>query len=216
MDLTVLYLIQEVIKYLIIVYAIAWILKIFKVDLSGIIISLGVIGIIVGFAAKDIFSNFMSGISLVTDKGIKVGNVIGVNNIKGIVKKVDFRKTTLETADGYIVSVPNSVLSTNAYTNYPPLELNKITLKILVPYGIDLKTFNNEYIKIFEEKKWVNTAKKPRISDVELSEFGGEVKILVWVDDYLKISEYTLELTNELRKIIEKYDKHSVLKIEKK
>ena len=51
---------------------------------------------------------------------------------------------------------------------------------------------------------------------MELSEFGCEVKILVWVDDYLKISEYTLELTNELRKIIEKYDKHSVLKIEKK
>lgn len=205
MDLTLLYLLQEVIKYVIIIYAIAWILKLLGVDLSGIIISLGVIGIIVGFAAKDIFSNVMSGIILVADKRVKVGEVISVNNVKGMVKRVDFRKTTLETVDGYKVTVPNSLLSTTAYTNFPKLELNKLKVAVNVPYGIDLKTFNDEFMEKFKEIKWILSEKKIIINKVEPAEFGNTVEILLWIDDYSKLGEYQLELTNELQKIIEKH-----------
>jgi small conductance mechanosensitive channel len=209
MDLTLLYLFQELIKYIIAVYAIAWILKILGVDLKGIILSLGIIGIIVGFAAKDIFSNFMSGLILVADKGVKVGEVISTKDIKGVVKRVDFRKITLKTVDGFKITLPNSVLSTNSYTNYPKLELNKITLNALLPPEIDLKIFNEMFIKKFNEKSWVLSEKTPIIDNVELNEFGSQVKILVWIDDYSKISGYKLELANEVRKIIKEYDKNT-------
>lgn len=51
---------------------------------------------------------------------------------------------------------------------------------------------------------------------MDISEFGSQVKLFIWVNDYTKVSEYTLELGDEVRQIIEKHNKNKVLKIEKK
>ncbi|MDD3409022.1 MAG: mechanosensitive ion channel [Methanobacteriaceae archaeon] len=216
MDLTILYLITDLLKYIILIFALAWILKLIGIDLQGIIISLGLIGIVVGFAAKDVFSNFIGGIFLITDKNIKVGEIISVDDLKGKVSKVTFRNTEIITVDGFRVTIPNSTLNTEMYVNYPKLELNKIVLEVLVPFGIDLKAFSDDFVEKFEEKSWVMSGKKPIVYDMDISEFGSQVKLFIWVNDYTKISEYTLELGDEVRQIIEKHNKNKVLKIEKK
>ena len=110
-DMTLPYLIRDLLQYIIYFVAIILILDIYGINVQGILVSIGIVGIIIGFAAKDIISNFMSGMFLVTDKTIKVGDEIVVENVKGVVTDITFRKLTLLTADNVVVTVPNSLLS---------------------------------------------------------------------------------------------------------
>ena len=87
LNLTAHYLFKDILKYTVIIVAIAWILHVLGINLESILISLGVVGIAIGFASQDIVSNFISGIFVISDKKIQVGNVIEVDGFKGTIKK---------------------------------------------------------------------------------------------------------------------------------
>ena len=91
LNLTAHYLFKDIWKYTVIIVAIAWILHVLGINLESIIISLGVVGIVIGLASQDIVSNFISGIFVISDKKIQVGEVIEVDGFKGTIKKVGFR-----------------------------------------------------------------------------------------------------------------------------
>ena len=113
LNLTAHYLFKDIIKYTIIIIAFAWILHVLGINLESIIISLGVVGIVIGLASQDIVSNFISGIFVISDKKVKVGEVIEVDGFKGTIKKVGFRNTTMINQDNFEITIPNSVLSRN-------------------------------------------------------------------------------------------------------
>lgn len=79
-DMTAIYLIRDIINYIIYFVALMAILRLFGINLAGTLLSLGIVGIAVSFAAKDIISNLFSGIILIIGKSIKVGDTIEINN----------------------------------------------------------------------------------------------------------------------------------------
>ena len=83
-DMTAIYLIRDIINYIIYFVALMAILRLFGINLAGTLLSLGIVGIAVSFAAKDIISNLFSGIILIIGKSIKVGDTIEINNRIGI------------------------------------------------------------------------------------------------------------------------------------
>ena len=72
LNLTAHYLFKDLLKYGIIIIAIALILNLIGIDLQNIILSLGIVSIILGFASKDIVSNFVSGMFVIGDKNIHI------------------------------------------------------------------------------------------------------------------------------------------------
>ena len=78
LNLTAHYLFKDIWKYTVIIVAIAWILHVLGINLESIIISLGVVGIVIGLASQDIVSNFISGIFVISDKKIEIGEVIDI------------------------------------------------------------------------------------------------------------------------------------------
>ena len=94
-NMTAVYLIHDIINYSIYFIAIMITLQMFGIDLGGLLLSLGIVGIAVSLAAKDIFSNFMSGIVLILGKSIKVGETVEINNHKGTVERVSLRTTRI-------------------------------------------------------------------------------------------------------------------------
>lgn len=205
MDITVSYLLKDLIKYIIYIIAFVIILEIVGIDVTGLIVSLGIIGISIGFAGRDVISNFISGIFILSDKTIKVGEFIEVEDVKGKVEKVGFRTTTLITPDNSIVTIPNSVLSSNPYMNHTYLKEHRIDMIISLPYNIDLNQFKESFTKKIEELDWVLKNTPPKIFIKELKNSGIELKISAWGTDYSKVEEYRLNLAEEARKIINKY-----------
>jgi small conductance mechanosensitive channel len=79
-----------------------------------IITGAGVIGLAIGFASKDVVSNFIAGIFVLLDKPFRVGDTIAVKygvEVKGKVTKIGLRSTRLKTEDGVTITIPNSVFT---------------------------------------------------------------------------------------------------------
>ena len=95
-----------------VVYSIAvvLILWIFKIDVTGLLASLGIGALIIGFALKDIIENWVSGLLILTGKIYKIGDVIQVGTLKGVVTGISLRTTVLKTYDRNEIIMPNSLL----------------------------------------------------------------------------------------------------------
>ena len=124
-DMTAIYLIRDIINYIIYFIALIIILQFFGIDLAGTLLSLGIVGIAVSFAAKDIISNLFSGIILIIGKSIKVGDTLEINGKKGIVKRISLRSTIMVDDMGVKNHVPNSTLTNNEYLQYKKQSLQQ-------------------------------------------------------------------------------------------
>lgn len=202
MDMTLIYLIRDLIQYTIYVIAVLLIFDVFGIDLTAIFVSIGIVGIAIGFAAKDIISSFMSGISLISDKTVKVGDIMEIGNIKGEITKISFRTTTIKDDNGNIIIIPNSTLSNTPYLKYKEKEHYRINLSIIIPNEIDIKDFKENFLNKINTYTWILKEPKADIYSKEITADGPKLKISVWVNDFDKKNDYRFIITNEARKLI--------------
>lgn len=85
---------------------------------NKILAGAGITTFVVGFALKDIGENFLSGIILAFSRPYHVGNLIECSGVKGIVKDMTMRQTTVEAENGKIIMIPNSAILKNPLTRY--------------------------------------------------------------------------------------------------
>ena len=150
-DMTGIYLIGDIITYIIYFIAIMKILHIFGINLYTTLLSLGIVGIAVSLAAKDLISNLFSGIILIIGKSIKVGDTIEINKTKGVVELIHLRTTTIKDDDGIRSTIPNSTLTNNLYKLYKTPEKYRVDIFAGLSLNIDLDEFNDYIIKKIKE-----------------------------------------------------------------
>lgn len=85
---------------------------------NKILAGAGITTFVVGFALKDIGENFLSGLILAFSRPFKVGNLIECSDVKGVVRDMTLRQTTIESDDGKIILVPNSMIINNPLSRY--------------------------------------------------------------------------------------------------
>ncbi len=99
---------QGTLKFIIWVVALLMILPEFGLEIAPILASVGVMGLAVGMAAKDIISDFIAGLFIIMENQYYIGEKIKVAGVEGKVKEITLRKTIIESEDGSIHSIPNS------------------------------------------------------------------------------------------------------------
>ena len=108
------------------------------IGVGGIAILAGVLGIAVGFGVQHIAKNIISGLIIIFDRRISVGDVVEIGDAKGTVKAIRLSSTTVESLTCQLVTIPNSNLLTTNVTNYttgaPHLWIH---LDVGVAYGTD-------------------------------------------------------------------------------
>lgn len=210
LNLTAHYLFKDLFKYLVIILALTWILQLIGINIQNIVISLGIVGIAVGFASKDIVSNFISGLFVITDKQIEVGKVIEVDGQKGTIKKVGFRNTYLINQDQHRIIVPNSVLSTKPYKIYKPNEDHRLRVVSTLPNYLDLLEFEKEFNDIIMQYEQVDKTKKIFIRPLEFTDSGPKVEINFWVNEFKDIMPTKAIILNEMNKLISKHKEENI------
>ncbi|PID35866.1 MAG: mechanosensitive ion channel protein MscS [Rhodobacterales bacterium] len=114
----------------------AIILDVWGVPVAPLIGSLGVFGIAVGLAARDLFTNLISGLLIMTEKRFTPGEWIKVDGVvEGTVEQIDFRSTRIRRFDLSPVYVPNSALSDNAMTNFSRMTYRRIYWTVGLDYA---------------------------------------------------------------------------------
>ena len=199
-DMTAIYLIRDIINYIIYFIALMSILQLFGINLAGTLLSLGIVGIAVSFAAKDIISNLFSGIILILGKSIKVGDTLEINGKKGFVERISLRSTVIVDDIGVKNNVPNSTLTNSNYLLYKAPEKYRVDIIAGLPLNVDIKDFKT-YI-VGEIGKYPDIATDPK-ADVFAKEITFEqsiVKVSFWVKDFNNKDKYKIIITNEIRK----------------
>ena len=95
------------------------ILKLMGINLTALAVLGGAVGVGLGFGLQAIASNFISGVIIIMDKSVSVGDYIEMEDGKsGLVTQLNLRSTTLETFDGKDIVIPNEKFITSAFTNW--------------------------------------------------------------------------------------------------
>jgi small conductance mechanosensitive channel len=189
-DATLIQVINEIIKYTIYALAVTIILNEIGINITAIAVSLGIVGIAVGFAARDTISNFISWLFVLGDKRFKVGDIIEISDQKGKVMLMGFRATKLVTPENNIITIPNSNFSKNLLINHTPLEEKRVDLDVNVPYSVSIEDVTESFEKLTSSFKWALDTPKANVIINELSDTGINATLSVWVDDPWKVAEY--------------------------
>jgi MscS family membrane protein len=112
--------VAKVMKIIIVVFAILIILQILGFSISGILAAGGAGGLVIGFAAKDLFANIFGGVTIYLDRPFNVGDWIrcNVNGVEGVVEHIGWRQTRLRSLNKNPIYVPNAIF-TNAVVENP-------------------------------------------------------------------------------------------------
>ena len=199
-DMTGIYLIRDIIVYIIYFIALMDILRLFGINLYGTLLSLGIVGIAVSLAAKDIISNLFSGIILIIGKSIKVGDTIEINKSKGVVEKIHLRTTTIVDDEGIVSNIPNSTLTNNLFKLYKAPEKYRINIMAGLLLNVDLDEFNSYILEKINKLDGVLDEPKPRIYAKDITFEQTNIKISFWIKDYNNKDDYKLIITNDVRK----------------
>src|SRR5258706_9170215 len=116
-------------QYVVLGIGIVSILNIAGIQLSSFTVLAGAFGVGVGFGLQNIFSNFISGLIVMFERPIKIGDHIVLGGVDGDVAYIGMRATTLRTAQGSLVVVPNQAIITNNVTNWDRIGSSAISLQ---------------------------------------------------------------------------------------
>lgn len=137
-DLTVENLVRQVSYYAVWVLGIIVAASAFGLEPSTLATGLGLTSLALGFALKDILSNFVSGLLILTLRPFQLGDQIIIGETEGSVERIELRATQIRTYDGRRVLVPNAETFTSRVTNNTaaPIRRGKVVCKLY--YGIDI------------------------------------------------------------------------------
>ena len=202
-DMTLVYLVRDLINYFIYFIALMVILQFFGINLTGTLLSLGIVGIAVSFAAKDIISNLFSGIVLILGKSIKVGDTLEIKGKKGIVERVTLRSTIIVDDIGVKDHIPNSTLTNEPYLQYKAPEKYRVDILTGLALDVDIEEFKDYITGKISEYDEILKEPKPDVYAKEISFKQSKVKVSFWVKDFNSKDKYKLIITNEIRKYVE-------------
>lgn len=128
---------------------------------SSILAGVGVVGLAVGFAFQDIIANFMSGLVILFNKTIAVGELIEVNGQVGVVKVISVRSTVIRLAQGQDATIPNQQLLANTLINYTRQGSRRVDVACGVAYDSDLEKVERVVLDELAKVKGIDATTNP-------------------------------------------------------
>ena len=142
---------------------------------------LGISGVAIGFAFRDILQNFLAGILILLTEPFQIDDQIVFKDFEGTVENIQTRATTIRTYDGRRVVVPNSELFTNSVTVNTAFENRRLEYDIGIGYGDDIDEARRLMLEAMRETNGVLETPTPDAIVVELADSTVNIRARWWV-----------------------------------
>lgn len=154
------------------------------IDLTALAVIGGAVGFGIGFGLQKVFSNLISGVILLTDKSIKPGDVITVENTYGWVNKLGARYVSIITRDGIEHLIPNETMITEPVSNWTHSDANtRLRIPIGVHYETDLELATRLGVEAAQSQSRVLNDPAPRCLVKGFGESAIDLEIRFWIQD---------------------------------
>lgn len=201
---TIINLGKSIFKYFILVFVVLGILKIYGVDTTSIIASLGVFAAVIGLAFQDILKDFLAGITIIFDNKYAVGDFVEINGFKGTVISLGLRTTKIKASTGEVKCIGNS--SFNEVTNYN-LAGAELFIKLNVAYDTDIDKLEKVLESLREDILKIDNVKGYKLLGVDAL---GESSIVYLIDITCKATTGTPIKRKVLRLVKDKFDNEGI------
>ena len=212
-------LFQITAKILIVGGAVYFAMVSWGIDVTGWLASAGIVGIAVGFAAKDTIANLFAGIFILTDAPYKVGDFVLLDaDLRGMVTQIGIRSTRILTRDDIEVTVPNAAIAAGRIVNETSGRTPKrrIRTEVGVAYGVDIDRVREILLECAAGVEFVATDPPPQVRFTAFGDSGLIHELRVWVDEPVWKGRVTDELNRRIYKALNAagieipYAKHDV------
>ena len=172
-------------RYIIIGIAALIGLNLAGIPLRSLAIFAGAFGIGIGFGMQNIIGNFISGIILLFERPMSVGDVITLEDgTLGTIEKISARCTTIQTPDAITITVPNSKFIENRITNWThPKTQMRGFVSVGVAYGSDTNLVKKCLLEIARQNPQVKTFPEPFVRFAEFGDSALIFQLYFWADD---------------------------------
>ncbi len=173
-------LILKLIYYLIILVGFITILPVLGLNPSGLLVAGGITGIVIGFASQSVVSNLISGIFILWEKPIKIGDQVQVGGISGFVEDINVMSTIIRTYDGLFVRIPNQTLFTGNITNYTGNVVRRFEYRIGIRYSDDAEKAIEIIKRVIDEEPFALKNPAPVVFVDELGDNAVIISVKIW------------------------------------
>lgn len=154
-------------------------------DITNIAIVAGALSVGIGFGLQSIINNFVSGLILLFERPLKVGDLIVVNGQTGRVRNISVRSTEIETGDRATLIVPNSELITNSFLNWTHRNaLSSVSVPVKTTYAVDPEKVRQVLEAVAAECPIILQQPKPNASFESFGPNGFEFSLSASVADF--------------------------------
>lgn len=168
-------------------------------DFNVLLGAAGIVTLAVGFASQTSVSNIISGLFLVVERSVEVGDVITVNGRTGEVLSVDLLSTKLRTFDNLLVRIPNETMVKAEIVNLNRFPIRRIDVKLGVAYKEDLKKVKDTLLEVADRNPLCLEEPAPLIIAQGFAESSINFQFSVWA-----AKENYLELLNSIHEDIKR------------
>lgn len=170
----------KVVNFAILLIAFLSISPMLGINLSGLLVAGGITGIVIGFASQSVVANLISGLFLLWEKPIKLGDQISVDGISGFVEDINIISTIVRTYDGLYVRIPNEKLFTSKITNYVANVARRFEYTIGIKYSDDADKAVEIVKRVVEDEPFVLKNPAPVVFVDSLGDSAVNLVVKVW------------------------------------
>jgi small-conductance mechanosensitive channel len=192
-------LVEKLITYSAVIIVVLTVLWELGFKLAPLLSAAGIVGIAVGFAAQTTLSNFISGLLLLSEKPFKVGDLIKVNDIMGIVLSIDLMAVKIRTFDNKYVRLPSSQLIQNPLTNITRFPIRRLDVNVGVAYKEDVARVRETLMEVADRNPHCLDEPEPLIIFLQYGDSSLDFLLAVWCvkTDFLTLKNSIMQEIKE-------------------
>lgn len=152
-----------------------------SINTANVLASLGIVGLTVGFAARDAFSNLISGLLIYLDRPFVIGDLVEIEDHYGRVDQITLRSTRVITSDGKMLAVPNADIinkTVTSYTNFPNLRLD---IEVTIGVVENINRVRQILVDVIANDPDYLPHPAPRVVVTQLNDYNVAVELQAWI-----------------------------------
>jgi len=176
------YTITSLVHYVVLITGTLLAFAAMGIDLSRFSLLAGALGVGVGFGLQNVVNNFVSGLILLFERPVQVGDTVQINQVSGEVKRIGIRSSTVRTGEGAEVIVPNASLIAEPVTNWTLSDrTRRIDVQVRVAYGSDPERVLELLLEAARKNERIIPMPEPAARFVGFGENGLEFALEGWI-----------------------------------
>lgn len=176
--------ISQIVKYIVYILGFFLMVKSLGINIDLIIGVFAALGLGIGFALQDVFKDLISGIIILFEGNVSVGDILEVDGLTGSVKQIKLRTSLIRTRDGIFMVIPNSKIVNENVVNWSTdNRITRFSIEIGVAYGSDVEKVRGILLDCAKKSEMVSKRPSPVVFFNNFGDSSLEFELNFWVLD---------------------------------